>query len=331
MGFCAMIISLIRINNTKFERGNLVNNIESFTNEIIVIISEILGDGYRVEKILAGKKGIIIKNTVAIDGGMEYSPILYVDNSYNDYLNGIPMDEIAEKMIGDYEYYMDISRKNMPDFNNIDEICSKIFYKLLSYENNKEKLDHCPHIMLEDLAVAFYVWLNEMDCCNFIITNEFAEGIGLEIDDIIKHAKDNTPLIFPERMFRLTDMIFEIYESINRDREEMSYIDECVNDIRKKEDIPMYVLTNKQKYCGAGAIMYSDLLYDFCVEHDTDAYILPSSIHELIIVPCNTEGIDANILKNMVREVNSTILKSDEILSDNVYLYSRCDRRIKRI
>ena len=49
-------------------------------------------------------------------------------------------------------------------------------------------------------------------------------------------------------------------------------------------------------------------------------YILPSSIHETIVVPFN-DGMNVDELKNMVHEVNSTQVVADEILSDNVYVY----------
>ena len=51
-------------------------------------------------------------------------------------------------------------------------------------------------------------------------------------------------------------------------------------------------------------------------------YILPSSIHELILVR-DTVGMDANSLRDMVREVNSTQVASDEVLSNSIYHYSK--------
>ena len=54
---------------------------------------------------------------------------------------------------------------------------------------------------------------------------------------------------------------------------------------------------------------------------NNDLYILPSSVHELITVPASFGSCED--LKKTVRNVNDTVLVSDEILSYSVYRYSR--------
>ena len=63
----------------------------------------------------------------------------------------------------------------------------------------------------------------------------------------------------------------------------------------------------------------------YCNELEKDLFILPSSVHEIIIVPA-TDDIDRKELDNMVKDVNKKELDAIDVLSDHVYYYSR-DRR----
>ena len=82
----------------------------------------------------------------------------------------------------------------------------------------------------------------------------------------------------------------------------------------------MYVLTNKQKMFGAGVIFYPgilELIESILGDH---FYILPSSVHECILVP--DQGQYSRIeLKRMVKEVNDSQVEDEEILSYEIYYY----------
>ena len=89
----------------------------------------------------------------------------------------------------------------------------------------------------------------------------------------------------------------------------------------------MYVCSNSQKVNGAGVILYKDLLKQFAEKTGSDFYILPSSIHETLLVPVSDQ-MEVEALRSMVREVNATQVAPEEVLSDNVYIYRREDDKI---
>lgn len=98
-------------------------------------------------------------------------------------------------------------------------------------------------------------------------------------------------------------------------------------------DIPdtMYVLTNNTKVNGAAAILNDDIRQEIA-EKVGDFYMLPSSIHETLIIPKDA-GMEFKELEQMVQEVNQTQVAPGERLSDHVYEYDakehelfRCDR-----
>ena len=53
-----------------------------------------------------------------------------------------------------------------------------------------------------------------------------------------------------------------------------------------------------------------------------DFYILPSSIHEVIILP-KSKGIAKEELDAMIQDINHTQVDTEEVLSDHSYLYER--------
>ena len=92
----------------------------------------------------------------------------------------------------------------------------------------------------------------------------------------------------------------------------------------------MYVLTNSTGSLGAAALFYPDVKEKAAELMGSDYYILPSSVHEVILVPDNP-SIDAKDLCKMVKEANRTVVEEKDILSDNVYHYSREDRRLDKV
>lgn len=72
------------------------------------------------------------------------------------------------------------------------------------------------------------------------------------------------------------------------------------------------------------------LLQEFADRVGSDVFILPSSIHETLLIPANAD-MDTEYLRDMVRTVNRTKVAPDEILSDNVYYYSRLTDRVELV
>lgn len=90
----------------------------------------------------------------------------------------------------------------------------------------------------------------------------------------------------------------------------------------------MYVATNSKKLNGACVMLYDGLLRDFARKVGRSFYIIPSSIHEVVLIP-DTLDMDINYMKAMVKKVNGTEVSPDEVLSDNVYRYDIDTDRIE--
>ena len=94
---------------------------------------------------------------------------------------------------------------------------------------------------------------------------------------------------------------------------------ECDKDIL--EDDFLFVLTNPMRHFGASCLLYPGILEQIACQLGENFYLLPSSIHETMIVP---EGQSPSLetLQEMVKEINETQMDVEEVLSDYVYYYN---------
>lgn len=187
-------------------------------------------------------------------------------------------------------------------------------FKLINYEQNKNLLQKIPHIKILDLAIIFncLVDADETGNATILIYNQHLSLWNITKDDLYHLAMKNTPALLTYELRDMSDVLIELMAGVpcNSMKEEFEYM------------VPTYVLSNKSKLNGSGCIFYHNLLHNLCEKLECDLYILPSSIHEVILIPAyDHDSYDE--LTSMVKEVNSTQLSKEEILSDHVYFYSR--------
>ncbi len=89
-----------------------------------------------------------------------------------------------------------------------------------------------------------------------------------------------------------------------------------------KTHLQMYVLTNTERRYGAVNLLYPEILKAAAGRLNGDFYVLPSSVHECMLVPVST-GAVATDLQQMVREINQACVAPEEVLGDSIYCYER--------
>ncbi len=294
-------------------------NYEEFVAHMREIISEKLGDGYEVntERVLKNNSceyfGVVIQKKS--DDDNKVAPAIYMYSWYEKYLSGKGDEDIVNEILDVY-YECEQAGKKI-DIDNIskDFINERLFFRLVNKERNKELLENTPHIDFLDLVITFHYqcMLDDSGVQSFRITDKIAKDWNLDTATMFKIAKENTKRMFPDVINNLDDVIMRLlgnYERINEDG-----------------IIHMYVLTNYIGINGAATILYTDKIAELAEEFGEDLYILPSSIHEIILVP-NCEELEFGCLKRLVKEVNETQVLPEERLSDSVYMYLREENRI---
>ena len=170
-----------------------------------------------------------------------------------------------------------------------------------------------------------------------------------EIEEV---ALTNTPELMPPVIMRMEDLLAEMiindismqwddedeqeqWDFVKEDcaygghpKEKVSeYVREEIEKMKYDDKIDMYVLTNEKRINGAGTMFYDGLLKKFADKIEKDLIIIPSSVHEVILIPKDNEISDEEI-NEMIGEVNENELETVEILSNHMYLYCRRDDRI---
>ena len=189
-----------------------------------------------------------------------------------------------------------------------------IVFKLVNKERNTELLEQVPYKEYLDLAVIFYIAsLDDSEAMKCkLITNEIFKDWDVDVDNLMEAALDNTPRILGLKIRGILSTIASYLDDVDFD----SIAEEEDN------DLPLYVATNKIALNGASVLLYRDLLKAFAARKKSDVYIIPCSIHELIMIPSvECPNVDACELKNLIYYVNRNELKEDEFLSDNLYFY----------
>ena len=93
-----------------------------------------------------------------------------------------------------------------------------------------------------------------------------------------------------------------------------------------ENEIPMYIMSNPIKMNGAATMAYPGVIRNFAETIRKNLYVIPSSIHELIIMPAEDGSLSLSKLSDMVKEINENHVKEEEILSDCAYYYDHKEK-----
>jgi hypothetical protein len=188
-----------------------------------------------------------------------------------------------------------------------------LYCAVLNTNENALMLETVPHEKLIDLSVVARFKAGTTG--SFLVTNEICKSLHMTSEEVLEAAHHNTN----QQIYKLqtmTDVVKEIMceeESIPED-----YVDELIG--MQGDECPMWILSNESRVDGAAAITSPDALKAAHDKLGEDFYILPSSRHELILIPKSCAP-DVDDLKEMVREVNATQVSRVDKLSDSVYQF----------
>ncbi|MCR5580837.1 MAG: DUF5688 family protein [Pseudobutyrivibrio sp.] len=196
------------------------------------------------------------------------------------------------------------------------DLGDRIILKVINLEKNKELLETVPYYAYLDLAVIFYYMIPSEDTEEFhcvLIDNNLYNNWNISIEDMLDLAQENTPKLLGLKVQGLLTTIAE-------------YMDEdSLKEIAETEDrnMPLYVATNKNCCNGAGVMLYKDLFKALASKFKSDLFVIPSSIHEIIVVKA-VKGcqVDTDSLKDMIHYVNRNEVPEGDVLSDSLYFYS---------
>ncbi len=295
--------------------------LEAFANAVMKEVQKKLGGGYEISVVTS------IKNNSTKFTGIMFrqkekmtSPTVYIDDLYIDYReNRLSLAEITEEVIDRYEKTAgavdDVCHLNV----DYEKCKTMVVYRLVSRERNQEALKNMPYIPFLDLAITFHlvISVNDRYMQSLKIDKDIQEKWNVSVEQLFKMAKKNTEQLLPAEISELRQLV-----SAYADPEEVMTEKELTNE----EKIDMIVVSNELGINGAAAVLYEGVIEKLAEKYKMDLYLLPSSIHEMIVVPAYDRAL-YEPLGVMVKNINDHYVEKEEVLSDRVYIYQREEKK----
>lgn len=266
---------------------------EEIMNRIGELIKAEIGAEYEVQFREVKKNNNLILQAIEIRKfGDNVSPVIYIDKLLDAIENGnIKPQEAVREILNSYESTDTKRISEVSKMFNKKEILERVVYQIIGTERNKSRLVNLPHKELLDLSVIYRVII-DTDCEStesFLVSNGICNKYSISEKELDAAARFNT-----EKKGFQTMQIAP----------------------------GMFAISNRNYTYGAAVMLYKS--YFDAVAHmlKSDLYILPSSIHDVIVVPAEQDKLEN--FKLIVSEVNATpnCVAEHDVLSENVYKYS---------
>ena len=288
---------------------------QSFKMKLVELVQKEISESVEISlERIPKNNGIYMEGIVFSRRGENTSPVIYVEEYYQYWKKGVFMEKLVEKIIWNYSHFKPLAKMTDDFFKDYDKLKSRIFYKIINYEKNREMLKKIPHRRILDLAMVFYYQIDEVEPpATILIQNSHLAMWDITEEELEENAVKYTCLCLPAE-FLTMDQLAGIEE-------------EDMDEMLSEERCPMYILTNKERRFGAGTVFYPGILKQAQKLVGDNFFILPSSIHECILIP-EDGNYDQESLAEMVTEINVHHVDAREVLSDQAYYYLKKDGRI---
>lgn len=245
-----------------------------------------------------------------------FFPTIYLNEYYQMLCDGTPMAEILDTLASIFHRHYASSPPTFHIPFTPETIRTHIAYKLIHTGMNQELLLKVPHIPYLDLSIVFYLYVEnpEGTPMSALIHTIHQELWGYSTEELFSMAKENTPRLLPPVISGIGEVLKTLLASLKPESLELAF--------ENQPHPEMYVLSNPLSFFGASCILYPDVLKKFAEQSERDLILLPSSIHEFLILPFDT-SISLHELNKTVSSINETSVPLEDRLSNHIYHYLR--------
>lgn len=301
--------------------------IKEYTEAVAKLISE-QNENFIVEanNDVQKNNGLMINGITIRTEGCMVSPVIYTNAMYE---HDLTVEEAAEKIMEIYEEHKD----GMKDFDvnaiqQFDSVKDKIIARVINKDRNTSIMNACPYAQFGDLIVTFHVLVqqNESGTASAKITNEMMNTWKVNLGQLIEAAYTNTKKLLPLEVITMSEILKQMMERLGGLSPEMEA------ELATPDHL-MYVVSDTSRQFGAYFLTDREALIEVASEIKEDRFfILPSSIHEMIVIPeSQVKDTDTDGLMAMVKEVNATVVAPGEVLADNVYSFDAKTEELRTI
>ncbi len=261
-----------------------------------------------VERINGKYTNLVVKTENEED--LHVLPSINLDDFYMVYLQGTELENVLSSIAETVQHETPEIPLDM--FSNYQEAKQHLFVRVMDAETNRDLLKTVPHQMEANLALTYHIQIDLSDgqTGNTIVTNRMMNQFHLTQEQLHQDAMENSQKLYPATLDSMRDMMEELMETSGNAAPDLA------------EDTPpdMLVVSNGPRVYGASALFYPDQMDQIADAMGGSYYIIPSSIHETLILP--DQGVpQGNELNAMIREVNETQVLPKDRLANEAFHY----------
>ena len=291
---------------------------EEFKIQILENIRDHLPEEYRsasigiaeTRKINESYDGLTVKKE-----DQPVAPSINLNQMFRDYQGHGDMDRVFEQISEIVE--MRAEGLDLDIFESYENAKDHLFIRVSNAETNRDLLEDVPHETLGDLAVTYHLMVerNDEGFGSTMITNELLEKYGIPGDQLKADALENSAKILSPSIESMNNVMARMMGMKNLALESVPF-EQAVEDFNFREE-GMFVLTNTNAVNGAAVMFYPEVLEQLGNHAGVDLFIIPSSVHETIILP--DDGVmQRSDLESMIRDINANEVAPKDRLSDSL-------------
>ena len=284
---------------------------KEFTEKIAGMVKSRLGSAEIHVRNVTKNNGIHLTGLAIQEEGCNISPCIYLEGFYSEYENGDKdLEAIAGEIISIHCRNRAIHNFDVSMFTDYRRICPMLRGRLINTERNTELLKGVPHREVFDLSLVYYVEIphpGRQEAGSILVQDGHMQLWEVTEQELYNQTMKNMEGTDRASILNIADILADMPGFLSGNLPGVG--------------VPMYILTNQRRWNGAVQMLNKKALEDVGVLFAADYYILPSSIHETILVPAWEQTGTARDLAQIVQEVNHTEVLPEEILSSHVYRY----------
>lgn len=322
-----------------------------FTQKVQAALQKYYGDHTTLEiQKVTKNNGLELTGIVIREEASDVASTIYLEQFFDEYEEGVSMSDTVRRIIRIYETNKEKQNIDMSFFYDYTEIRKRLSCRLINRDLNEKLLEKVPHRLMENLAMVYQCLLIDDDfgCASLVIEYSHLKFWDVTEHQLFQDVLKNMPVILPAMQIPMQHFVQDNIRKMLEDRMElfqeqvkkefdhedwetvMDNLTEMFSEGCPEELEELRILTNCHKFYGAAVILYPGLLERLAEEFAESFFILPSSVHEVILL-ADTGDREIARLREMVCEVNRTNVSADEFLSDDIYYYRKGDGFIRKL
>lgn len=318
---------------------------EQFQEKVINYLEEVYPENSIHYEVINGRKAIVISELLKGAKGGSISPVIYLDSLYQSYRQTGDLEAIKDFIVNDLDLkipikkfkdligkvtYDDLRVRVLPgNFNQSGDFCTRDFLslKLLLVIELKDGDSICTVKLQRDTLLYFFsdsedtLWdiaINNTENDEIIFSNLTASFLHLEEGG------------FPVSDERSTILSLDAIKSdIEGCREEITRV---INSCEIVSNL--FLLARADRSYSANIVLNTDLLTLLSDAFCCNLFILPSSVHEILIVPEVPNELTLNTteeLHELVQSTNKNVVSEEEFLSNEIFYFDRNSQKVLQL